>query len=213
MPSAGSRLPWPSRPRAASDEELARRAQEGCRASLDELLRRWQVPVLHFLRHRAAPGEAEDLLQETFLRVFTHLEQYRSRWAFRTWLFTIARRVAINGRRRPASPGARVELEAVVESGADPAELAARADSRAQLWEAAGRVLSEEESSALWLHYVEGLAAREVARVLGKSSIAVKVQIHRARKKLLPELRRLGHAPEGCRASGGDKSEEQFARA
>lgn len=52
-----------------SDEELARRAQQGCRASLDQLLRRFQRRVLHFLQQRVGPRDAEDLAQETFLRL------------------------------------------------------------------------------------------------------------------------------------------------
>ena len=63
----------------------------------------------------------------------------------------------------------------------------AEEDSRRQLWEVAARVLSEEETTALWLHYVEALPLGEVAAVLGQSRIAVKVQMFRAGKKLLPE--------------------------
>jgi len=76
-----------------------------------------------------------------------------------------------------------------------PAEEAAQRDGHQRLWAAAARVLSEEEHTALWLHYVESLPLGDVARVLEKSWLAVKVQVFRARRKLAPELRRLGHGP------------------
>lgn len=178
-----------------SDEDLARRAQQGCATSLDHLLRRYQVPVLHFLRHRGAGAEAEDLLQETLLRVFRHLDQYSPRWSFRTWVFTIARRVSINGRRVRVLAASDERLATTASTAADPADAAAASDGRQRLWQAAARVLSEEDLTALWLHYVESLSLGEVAAVLEKSWIAVKVQLFRARRRLAPELRRLGHAP------------------
>jgi RNA polymerase sigma-70 factor (ECF subfamily) len=196
-----------------SDEELALRAQQGCAASLDQLLRRYQVPVVHFLRHRGARADAEDLLQETFLRVFTRLEQYSPRWPFRTWVFTIARHVSINHHRRRPLPSGDQGLPDAESNLLGPAETAALRDGRQRLWAAAARVLTDEESSALWLHYVESLSIREVAAVLGKSWISVKVQIFRSRRKLAPELQRLGHGPpDDAAASSSRPPETRLAR-
>ncbi len=198
--------------RQASDEELARRAQQGCAASLDDLLRRYQVPVLHFLEHRGAGADSEDVLQETLLRVFTHLDSYRPQWPFKTWLFTIARRVSINHRRRCPRTGDSHDLPEAVSPLPDPAEAAAQRDGQQQLWEVAARVLSEEEHTALWLHYVESLSLGDVARVLEKSWLAVKVQVFRARRKLAPELRRLGHGPPKVADVGSRPTEPRLAR-
>src|SRR5580704_14119723 len=77
---------------APSNEELATKAQVGCGASFEELLRRFQVPLLSFLRHVGPAADAEDVLQETFMRAYSRLHFYRSQWKFATWLFTIARR-------------------------------------------------------------------------------------------------------------------------
>lgn len=191
-----------------SSEELARRAQQGCTSSLEQLLRRYQVPVLRFLRHRGARADAEDLLQETFLRVCANLHRYSRLWRFDTWLFTIARRVSINSARRPRPSADEQALQSFEADGAGPAESAIESDRRRQLWSAAARILSEQETGALWLHYVEGLSLRQVAAVLGCSWSAVKVQIFRARKRLMPELRRLGYdSIEVCRLP--DKSDDQ----
>jgi RNA polymerase sigma-70 factor (ECF subfamily) len=187
-------MPRSSPTASPSDEELARRAQQGSTASFEELLRRFQTPVLQFLQHRGAAAAAEDLLQETFIRAYVNLFRYRSRWRFATWLFTIARRVSLNHhrRRRPIS-GAAVES---AECGAvGPAEAAAAADSRQYLWDRAAQVLSQEELTALWLHYVESMSTRDIATVLERSGVAVKTMIFRARRKLAPVLKEL--APEG----------------
>jgi RNA polymerase sigma-70 factor, ECF subfamily len=196
-----------------SDEELARQAQGGCAVSLEQLLRRYQAPVLHFLQHRGARAEAEDLLQETLLRVCVHLHRYRQRWRFRTWLFTIARRVSINHQRRYRPMPNDEALRAAEMVAPGPAEAVAEEESRQRLWEAAARVLSEAETTALWLHYVEALSVRDLAAVVGRPWIAVKLQIFRARKKLLPELRRLGYAPLTVPKSQTKKnSSEKFAQ-
>ncbi len=96
-----------------SDEELARRAQQGCAASFEQLVRRFQVPVLQFLRQRTGAVEAEDLVQETFVRAYENLHHYRRTWRFATWLFTIARRVSINHHRRARPMAGSQALESV----------------------------------------------------------------------------------------------------
>jgi RNA polymerase sigma-70 factor (ECF subfamily) len=185
-----------------SDEQLASRAQRGCLASFEELVRRFQLPLLNFLRQRGAGADAEDLLQETFLRAYTNLHRYRRRHRAAAWLFTIARRLSINHYHRvAASPATQTDGEAAVESllaaeGA-PDELAAASEDRKQLWQLAARILSEEEMAALWLYYVEELSAREVGAVLERSWLATKSLLSRARKKLLPRLARFHAWPQG----------------
>jgi RNA polymerase sigma-70 factor (ECF subfamily) len=180
-----------------SDEELAVQAQQGCAASFDALLRRFQTRLLQFLRRRARPADAEDLLQETFVRAYRSLDQYRSRWRFATWLFAIARRVTLNyyRRTRPVPDGEAIGRAAARCAG--PAQAAAAEDGRRYLWETAAGVLTEDELTALWLHYVEDLPARDVGRVLGRSWVSVKTMMFRARKKLLPVLAELGPDDRG----------------
>lgn len=179
-----------------SNEELACRAQEGCARSFEELLRRFQTPVLHFLLHQGAAADAEDLLQETLVRAYTRLGQYRRQWRFSTWLFTIARRLSINHHRR-SRPAAGGEAIGSAESALPgPVESAITDENRRYLWAKAAEVLTEEEMTALWLCYVEGMPAREIAAVLDRSWVSVKTMMFRARKKLLPLVKEL--EPEGC---------------
>ncbi len=171
-----------------TDEELACRAQEGCIDSLDQLFRRFQTPVLHFLRRRGFSVDAEDLTQETLLRACKNLHQYNRRWLFSTWLFTIARRTSLNHRRRLRPVADTRAAEAAWSSSPAPLENMIADENRRRIWDRAAEVLSEEQTTALWLHYVEHLPAREIGRVLDQSQATVNVMLFRARQKLLPLL-------------------------
>ena len=56
------------------------------------------------------------------------------------------------------------------------------------LWDLAASVLSERQHTALWLYYVEEMPVKEIARVVGRSRVAVKTMLFRARRKMLPFL-------------------------
>ncbi len=172
-----------------SDEELACRAQGGCAASFEQLMRRFQTPVLQFLRHRGASSDAEDLLQETFVRAYSNLDRYRTKWRFSTWLFTIARRMSINHARRARPLVDGEALRAVESAEPEPLETMVAEEDRRGLWDAAARILGREELTAVWLHYVEEMPTREIASVLERSRVSVKTMMFRARKKLRTLLR------------------------
>jgi RNA polymerase sigma-70 factor (ECF subfamily) len=191
----GNNMPRETTALPPSDEELAQRAQRGCPASFEELVRRYQVPLMHFLRQRAGSadaGGAEDLVQDTFLRAYEHLHRYRPNWSFRTWLFTIGRRLSINQQRRSRPRTGWAALGAVADDRWPPALLAAEEDSRRRLWDLAAGVLTEQQNTTLWLYYVEDMTVRQIAEVLGRSQMAVKTMLFRARKRLLPFLREPG---------------------
>jgi len=171
-----------------SDEELACRAQRGCVASFEQLLQRFQTPVLHFLRHRGLAADAEDVAQETFLRAYKNLHRYDRRWTFSAWLFTIARRVSINYCRRERPTANAEAVASAASDDAEPIEAMIVAEDRRRLWDAAAAVLSEEQMTALWLHYTEDMPLQEIALVLERSHTSVKVMLFRARQKLVSLL-------------------------
>lgn len=191
-----------SQPTTSSDEELARQAQQGRTEAFEELARRYQVPLVRFLHRFGNAHEAEDLTQDTFVRAYENLHRYRDTWKFATWLFTIARRVGLNRnrRRRPAVDSEAVEsAESAV---ALPSEIAGKEDDRRWLWEQAATVLSTSQMTTLWLYYAEEMPVKEVAQVLGRTRVAVKTMLFRARKKLMPLLEeREDLPPGGCRQS------------
>jgi len=189
-PLGSTDVPW-------DDEELARRAQAGCVASFEELARRFQVPLVHFLRRWASREDAEDLAQDTLLRAYRNLHRYRPSWRFATWLFTIARRLSINQARRRRPMAASDALDEVEHDAPEPADAVAREESRQRLWSLAASALSKPQMTATWLHYVEGMPLGQIARVLGCSQVAAKVTLFRARKRLLRVVPRLDGAGPG----------------
>jgi len=171
-------------------EQLVLQAQHGCSVSYGELVRRFQNPLLHFLR-QLTDRDCEDLVQETFIRAYRHLHQYRRKWRFSTWLFTIARRLSINAQRsnRPAADSH--SLETLEAGGPSPADAVASEESRARLWDLAASALNRDQYTAIYLYYVDDMSVEEVAQVLERSRGAVKKMLYSARKRLQPLLRRL----------------------
>lgn len=175
-----------SSPRAAvSPEELARDAAGGDAAAFEELVRRFEGPLYRFLFLRVGhPQEAEELAQEAFLRAWRNLHRYDSRWRFSTWLYTLAKRLAISRQRksRPGREGA--ETLETLAFDEDPSRIVGGREAVANLWDLAARLLTDEQRSALWLRYVEEMGIDEIARVLGRRRVTVRVILFRAREKL-----------------------------
>ena len=176
------------------DAELAARARAGSAPSYEEIVRRYQVPLLRFLTQRfPSRRDAEDILQDTFVKAWQSLHLYDAHYPFRTWIYTIAFRLAVSRGRREIR-GQEPLSEHAAAPGAPP-ELALQADEdRTTLWDRARQILSEEQYMALWLFYVDEVPAGDVAKILNRSWVSVKTLMHRARKKLAPFLAELAPA-------------------
>jgi len=168
--------------KALSSEELAWRSREGCRASFGQLVERYSPRLLYFLSCRTINvQEAEDLVQDTFVRAFENIHRYRKTWKFSTWLFTIAARLATSNYRRKKTAG---ELsKAGSNEPTCPRTILLRREQRHSLW-AQAMELSENQYQVLWLKYAEDMSVKEIAKVMGKSQISVKVLLYRARTDL-----------------------------
>lgn len=175
-----------------SDESLARRARAGEVDAFERLARRYQSPLLHFLSRRCDRERAQDVVQETFLRAYQAMATYRDGYSFRTWIFTIAYRQAITANRGRAnrSHAAATSLDAANLASRDalPGERLERAEARREIWQIARELLSDEQFSALWLHYGQEMPARDIGRIMGRSWVWVKTNLHRARQTLRPHL-------------------------
>jgi RNA polymerase sigma-70 factor (ECF subfamily) len=175
-----------------SDEQLAFKAQRGCASSFEELVRRYQTRLLNFLRRRTAnAADADDLTQDTFVRAYENLHRFNDSGRFSTWLFTIARRLCINHgqKKRPiANSEALHSLKSLTSS---PEQTVSDRENRRQLWDLAAEILNERQMTAIWLYYVEGMSVAQIAPVVERSRVAVKMILFRARKKLMPVLEEL----------------------
>jgi RNA polymerase sigma-70 factor (ECF subfamily) len=177
------------------DVDRFRRAQSGCPDAFAALVDEYGPRILHYLRRWTGnEHDAEDLTQETFLKAYRGLARCSHVRALNGWLFTIARRTALNFQRaRQCRPWPVQELSQELE---EPRDLESDAGDR--LWEMA-RALPHEYFEVLWLRYGEDLSVSEVARVLGISGLNVRVRLHRARRQLRGQLtagRALGQESE-----------------
>ena len=133
---------------------------------------------------------ADDLLQETLLKIARALPEFEARSSVKTWAFTIATRVATDHFRRPHSRAQMVEIDE-----REPAHvLDAEIDQRLVIDEMSSCVrevidsLPEDYRTALVLHDLEGQTAAQVAEIAGCSLANAKIRIHRARRRLKEAL-------------------------
>jgi RNA polymerase sigma factor (sigma-70 family) len=173
---------------SCTDEELARQTQAGSLEAFEELVYRYEHRIYAFVTQCCGRGpDACEVTQDTFVRAFQAIAQFDSRRGFAPWLFTIARRKCLD-HHREAPPALADEALPDLPDDDDPSELLARQEERQNLWDLARRRLPEAQFQALWLKYAEDMSAAEVARVLGKTRVHVKVLLFRARQALGREI-------------------------
>ena len=163
------------------------------RLSFDQVARELSQPLLRYLRHHVGnQAVAEDILQETLVRISRGFDSYAGRASVRTWAFAIARRAAADHfRRTPRHALVDETAEETELPGTDrPVDEQLIADEmNACLREAIG-ILPEDYRTALVLHDLEGLSTEQTARKCGCSLPTAKIRIHRARHRLKKTLQR-----------------------
>ena len=153
------------------------------------------------------PDEAEDVVQETFLKALTHLDRFEGRSRLSTWLYRVAYNASIDRLRRQGESALPSDDRETEEAGAvplpqvlvewrTPEEILIDAEAQAALDEAI-QALSESLRVVFVLRDIEGLSTAETAQVLGISPGAVKVRLHRARLALRERLALLFAGPPG----------------
>ena len=123
-----------------------------------------------------------------FLQAYRMLHRYDDHWPFRTWIFTLTHRLAIS---RAHKAGPHLESPAALAFAPErpaPPSLLEEQEQRDTLWQIARNELSGEQFTAVFLHYVQDMPTAQIADVLGKSWVATKTLLHRARKRLTPFL-------------------------
>ena len=185
------------------DMELMLRVRDGQDAgAFEELMRRYQRPLVGFLmRLTAHLDTAQDLAEETFVRVWQSAPRYRPSAKFTTWLFTIASRLATDHARRahvrrsvsldaPVAADERTFAETLADAGPAADQQVAR-DQAAALVRAAMLELPLEQRMALALCEFEDLSYADAAQTMGCSVKSVELRIYRAKQTLREKLKRL----------------------
>ena len=177
-----------SRREEPSDADLAQRIGRGDRDAAQILIERHQTLVRAFLLRLTGRHDlADDLAQETFLRVLKYAARYNPQYAMRTWLLTIARRLWINHLRHAGKRGASRLADDLASNGPGPGEQAERNDELAadrQMLDDAMTVLTEPQQTAVLLFHQQELSLADAAKVMAMPIGTVKSHLHRARAAL-----------------------------
>jgi len=169
-----------------SDAVLMRRAAGGDTGAFDALLGRHEAAAFHYLTRLVADrGLAEDLAQECWLRVWRARHSYRPEAAFRTWLFTVARRLVLDHAKSPRLP-----VEPLMEgrmqsltSVSGPCESVIAGALERAIDDALAR-LPPEQREAVVLRDMEGMRYADIARIVGCPLGTVKSRINAGRAHL-----------------------------
>ena len=187
---------------AAVDEtELIRAAQAGDSSAFEELVRTYDQSVLRLaLSMLRSPEDARDVYQETFLRVYRNLNQFRFDCSFHTWLYRIATNLCLDQLRRrkvrreeptvmttPEGTLDRMDAAAETRVEGDPQRNLFSGQIRKRVKEALAQ-LTPRERMVFELRHYEGLRLRKIGEVLGTSEEAAKNCLFRATQKMRTAL-------------------------
>jgi len=185
---------------ADPDAELMLRLKNGEDRILNELMARWQLPLVAFIyRYIGRETEALDLAQETFVRVYATRRRYTVRGKFSTWLFGIAANLCRNHlrwrRRRGESVPETSDMEDAefadrIQSLDDSHDQAAIRSESISLIRVAIDKLPHDLKTVILLYEYQSLSYGEISSVLGCSVKAVEMKLYRARHLLRERLLR-----------------------
>jgi RNA polymerase sigma-70 factor (ECF subfamily) len=177
-----------TRSEAWSDEEIVDRVKAGDTALYEIIMRRYNQRLYRAARAILRDdAEAEDVMQDAYVRAYEHLEQFAGRALFSTWLTRIAvhealSRLRLRNRDQQLDDSARdggISMK-MVGTSPDPEQSASRTE-LSQLLEAALLDLPEQYRIVMMLRDVEGLSTAETAVTLDLTEENVKIRLHRGR--------------------------------
>ena len=205
--------PSPVAPGEPPDAELIARARDGEAAAFEQLMRRYNQRIFRAARSVVRnDSEAEDVVQETFVRAYRHLASFEERSSLGTWLTRIAVHEALARVRRSRLFDGEGELPLARSAQAGPEEQVSSRELRSLLV-AAIDSLPEGLRTVFVLRDVEGLSTLEACEVLELTPEAVRVRLHRARAALRRGIdEELGTEVLGLFAFAGARCDRTVAR-
>ena len=175
-----------------------RRFLEGDESGIVEIVREYRDGLMLYLNGYVRNiHTAEDLTEDTFVKLVAKRPRYDERYSFRTWLYTIGRNTALDElRRRKRQTETGLEKAEDLPADEESVERAyLKQEEKIRLYRAMDR-LREEYRQVLYLHYIEGLRNEETARVMRKNRRQVENLLYRAKTALRGELEKEGICDE-----------------
>jgi len=171
------------------NRELITTAQNGDESAFAELVKE-NLPLIYRYLFRLTGNEAvaEDLAQETFVRVWKNLSRFDTEKPFRPWLYRIARNCAYDFLRKKntvpfsyLSESEQLKLESLPDANVSPVENAEKTETTTFVNTLLSE-LSEIEREILTLHYLDELSVPEIAEILKKPEETIRTRLRRARE-------------------------------
>ncbi len=165
---------------AASDGELIARWKGGDERAASLLVERHASAVARFAAASGVRDDVDELVQDAFVRAFVSIEGFRGESSFRTWLFTILRRLILDRRRAERRRPEHAEMRddsAVTEFDALDGMVASETQQRLQV---AVRRLTPTQREVFGLRVSEGMSYKEIAEAVGTTEGAARVHYHNA---------------------------------
>lgn len=166
----------------SGDDELVEQIRLGDENAAETLITRYYASILRYCRlHCPNLEKAEDLTQETFLRLFRDLPKYKGKGCFRSYLYTIANHLCIDEGRK-----VQVYLLENEEEIAYSHDAMLRVEEKAEVRYLLS-ILSPEQREAIVLRFGEQLSFREIAKVTGCNMRTVQSRVRNALKIMRKE--------------------------
>ena len=176
--------------------EYYRLFQSGSNEGIEKIIVEYRAGLQAFLGSLTGDAAlAEELTQETFVKIFTTRPKYYAKASFRTWLYTVGRNITLNELRRRGRTAPLPEADDAL-SSTENVEEAFLQTERHKAVRSALRKLPSPYAEVLWLTYFEELPSREIARILKKTPHNVDVLRGRAKNMLREQLRKDGFTDE-----------------
>ncbi|RXZ81365.1 RNA polymerase sigma factor SigW [Paenibacillaceae bacterium] len=183
------------------EARLARMALKGDQRAFEEIVGLYQDKLYHLAyRMLSNRQEAEDAVQETFLRVYNNLERYDDTMKFSTWIYRIATNLCID-RLRKRKPSYSLDAESNEYEGLDgysmipsdnrtPESETLQSETQSIIYQAMG-TLPAKYKTIMILRYLQELSLQEIGDVLGMPVTTIKTRVHRGREFLRKKLERV----------------------
>ncbi len=175
------------------DNEIIRRVLLGDRQAYAQLVKQYQNLVFSIaLRYTQNREDAEEIAQDIFIKVYRSLADFRANSKFSTWLYTIAANTSITFLRKKKLPVHSLDNEKIFHLADTRNAATAVADiergSHVTLVNKAIQLLSPDDATVITLFYKAEQSIEEIGKITGLTPNAVKVKLHRARKRLKEKM-------------------------